>query len=77
MGFMTEQAGLMERLFGALRSLLAAVCGSLYLAVLLTATIFAMVTGIVGAAVTLLGIMAADLRSRKPVANASRRRRSL
>ena len=61
MGFMTEQAGLMERLFGALRSMLAPVRGSLYLAVLLTATIFAMATGIVGAAVTVLGIMAAPM----------------
>ena len=58
MGYMTEQAGLMERLFGALRSLLASLRGSLYLAVILTATIFAMATGIVGAAVTVLGIMA-------------------
>ncbi len=61
MGFMTEQAGLMERLFGALRNLLAPVRGSLYLTVLLTATIFAMATGIVGAAVTVLGIMAAPM----------------
>jgi TRAP-type mannitol/chloroaromatic compound transport system permease large subunit len=61
MGFMTEQAGLMERLFGALRSLLAPVRGALYLAVILTATIFAMATGIVGAAVTVLGIMAAPM----------------
>ena len=61
MGFMTEQAGLMERLFGALRNLLAAVRGALYLAVLLTATIFSMATGIVGAAVTVLGIMAAPM----------------
>jgi len=61
MGYMTEQAGLMERLFGALRSLLASVRGSLYLAVILTATIFAMATGIVGAAVTVLGIMAAPM----------------
>ncbi len=61
MGYMTEQAGLMERLFGALRSLLAQVRGSLYLAVILTATIFAMATGIVGAAVTVLGIMAAPM----------------
>jgi TRAP-type mannitol/chloroaromatic compound transport system permease large subunit len=64
MGFMTEQAGLMERLFGALRNLLAAVRGALYLAVLLTATIFAMATGIVGAAVTVLGIMAAPMMIR-------------
>jgi TRAP-type mannitol/chloroaromatic compound transport system permease large subunit len=61
MGYMTEQAGLMERLFRALRSLLAPVRGSLYLAVILTATIFAMATGIVGAAVTILGIMAAPM----------------
>ena len=58
MGYMTEQAGLMERLFRSLRSLLAFLRGSLYLAVILTATIFAMATGIVGAAVTILGIMA-------------------
>jgi TRAP-type mannitol/chloroaromatic compound transport system permease large subunit len=61
MGYMTEQAGLMERLFKALRSLLAPVRGSLYLAVILTATIFAMATGIVGAAVTILGIMAGPM----------------
>jgi TRAP-type mannitol/chloroaromatic compound transport system permease large subunit len=64
MGYMTEQAGLMERLFGALRSLLASLRGSLYLAVILTATIFAMATGIVGAAVTVLGIMAAPMMIR-------------
>jgi TRAP-type mannitol/chloroaromatic compound transport system permease large subunit len=61
MGYMTEQAGLMERLFGSLRSLLGPVRGSLYLAVILTATIFAMATGIVGAAVTVLGIMAGPI----------------
>src|ERR687895_2079469 len=61
MGYMTEQAGLMERLFGALRSLLAPVRGALYLTVILTATIFAMATGIVGAAVTVLGIMAGPI----------------
>jgi tripartite ATP-independent transporter DctM subunit len=58
MGFMTEQAGLMERLFLALRNLLAPVRGALFLTVILTAAIFAMATGIVGAAVTVLGIMA-------------------
>jgi tripartite ATP-independent transporter DctM subunit len=61
MGFMTEQAGLMERLFRALRDLLAPVRGALYLAVILTATVFAMATGIVGAAVTVLGIMAGPI----------------
>lgn len=61
MGFITEQAGLMERLFRAFRLILAPVRGSLYAVVILTATVFAMATGIVGAAVTVLGIMAAPM----------------
>ena len=61
MGFITEQAGLMERLFKAFRLLLAPMRGSLYLVVILTSTVFAMATGIVGAAVTVLGIMAAPI----------------
>ncbi len=61
MGFLTEQAGLMERLFSALRMMLAPVRGALFLVVILTAAIFAMATGIVGAAVTVLGIMAAPI----------------
>ncbi len=61
MGFVVEQAGLMERLFTAFRLLLAPVRGALYLVVLATATVFAMATGIVGAAVTVLGIMAAPI----------------
>ena len=61
MGFITEQAGLMERLFVAFRLLLAPVRGALFLVVILTATIFAMATGIVGAAVTVLGIMASPI----------------
>ena len=58
MGYMTEQAGLMKRLFEVLRNILAPIPGSLYLTVILTATVFAMATGIIGAAVTVLGIMA-------------------
>src|SRR3990167_6282288 len=61
MGYVTEQAGLMERLFIALRLLLAPIRGSLFAVVVLTATVFAMATGIVGAAVTVLGIMAAPI----------------
>src|SRR5688572_15867428 len=61
MGFVTEQAGLMERLFTAFRLLLAPIRGALYLVVVLTATVFAMATGIVGAAVTVLGIMASPI----------------
>jgi len=61
MGFITEQAGLMERLFTAFRLLLAPIRGSLYAVVVLTAAVFAMATGIVGAAVTVLGIMASPI----------------
>jgi tripartite ATP-independent transporter DctM subunit len=61
MGFITEQAGLMERLFRAFRDLLAPVRGSLFVVVILTSTVFAMATGIVGAAVTVLGIMASPI----------------
>jgi tripartite ATP-independent transporter DctM subunit len=64
MGYIVEQAGLMERLFKAFRLLLAPVRGALYLGVILTATVFAMATGIVGAAVTVLGIMAAPIMIR-------------
>ena len=58
MGIMMEQANLMERLFDAVQRLLSRVRGSLYLAVMFVATIFAAATGIVGASVTILGIMA-------------------
>src|ERR671915_1214221 len=61
MGFLTEQAGLMERLFRAFRLLLAPIRGSLFLVVILTSAVFAMATGIVGAAVTVLGIMASPI----------------
>jgi tripartite ATP-independent transporter DctM subunit len=61
MGFITEQAGLMERLFRAFRDLLAPIRGSLFAVVILTSTVFAMATGIVGAAVTVLGIMASPM----------------
>jgi tripartite ATP-independent transporter DctM subunit len=59
MGYLLEQSGLMERLFRGVQLALAGLRGSLYLAVLATATIFAAATGIVGSSVTLLGVMAA------------------
>jgi tripartite ATP-independent transporter DctM subunit len=64
MGYVVEQAGLMERLFLALRLALAPVRGSLFVVVILTATLFAMATGIVGAAVPVLGLMAAPMMLR-------------
>lgn len=59
MGLLLEQSGLMERMFVGVQQLLSGLRGSLYLAVLITATIFAAATGIVGSSVTLLGVMAA------------------
>jgi tripartite ATP-independent transporter DctM subunit len=59
MGHVLEQAGLMERLFKAFQLMLAPLRGSLYLGVLLTATLFATATGIIGASVTVMGLMAA------------------
>jgi tripartite ATP-independent transporter DctM subunit len=64
MGFLLEQSGLMQRLFRGVELAFASVRGSLYLAVLLTATIFAAATGIVGSSVTLLGVMAAPAMKR-------------
>jgi tripartite ATP-independent transporter DctM subunit len=59
MGHVLEQSGLMERLFRSFQLILAPLRGSLYLGVLLTATLFATATGIIGASVTVMGLMAA------------------
>ena len=64
MGLLMEQAGLMERLFRSVQLMLASTRGSLYIAVLFVSTIFAAATGIVGASVTILGIMAAKTMNR-------------
>lgn len=64
MGYMLEQAGIMERLFRGFQFTLAGVPGSLYIGVLLTATIFATATGIIGASVTLIGMLAAPVMMR-------------
>ena len=59
MGIMMESAGLMERLFSSVQLMLSRVSGALFYAVLFVSVIFAAATGIVGASVTILGIMAA------------------
>ena len=64
MGYICDQAGLMERLFRAFRDLFAPVRGSLYIVVILTATLFGIAAGTVGATVTLLGIMAGPMMIR-------------
>ncbi|MDB3872313.1 TRAP transporter large permease subunit, partial [Candidatus Pelagibacter sp.] len=57
-GILMESAGLMERLFSAIQLMLSRTRGALFYAVMFVSTIFAAATGIVGASVTILGIMA-------------------
>jgi tripartite ATP-independent transporter DctM subunit len=64
MGILMEKANLMERLFTSVQQILSRVNGSLFIAVLFVSTIFAAATGIVGASVTILGIMAAKTMNR-------------
>ena len=59
MGLLLERAGLMERLFLVTQKMLGGLNGSLYLSAMFVATLFGAASGIVGASVTLLGIMAA------------------
>lgn len=61
MGYMSERSGMLERLFKAFQTVFGGLRGSLYVGVILAATIFAMATGIVGAAVAVLGIMAGPM----------------
>lgn len=58
MGFFLERTGLMERLFRALQLAMGGMPGSLFLVTLLTATVFATATGIIGASVTVIGLLA-------------------
>ena len=69
MGYILERAGLMNRLFHAVQLLFGRVHGSLFLATIFTATLFAAATGIVGASVTIIALMAAPamLRSKYDV----------
>jgi tripartite ATP-independent transporter DctM subunit len=61
MGCVLESAGLMERLFHAVQLISGRLRGSMYLATIFTATLFAAATGIVGASVTIIGLMAAPV----------------
>ena len=61
MGYICDQAGLMERLFKAFRDLFAPINGALYVVVIVTATLFGIAAGTVGATVALLGIMAGPM----------------
>jgi TRAP-type mannitol/chloroaromatic compound transport system permease large subunit len=58
MGYLVERANLIEKLFRSLHLALVRVPGSLAVATIVTCAIFATATGIVGAVVTLMGLLA-------------------
>lgn len=58
MGYLVERANLIEKLFHSLHLSLARLPGSLGVATLVTCAVFATATGIVGAVVTLMGLLA-------------------
>jgi len=58
MGYLVERAALIERLFKSLHLAMSRIPGSLAVATIVTCAIFATATGIVGAVVTLMGLLA-------------------
>ena len=64
MGYLMEQGGLMDRLFKGFQLLMGPVPGSLYVGVLVTATIFGIAAGTVGATVVLMGIIAVPIMTK-------------
>ncbi|MCD6679502.1 MAG: TRAP transporter large permease subunit [Burkholderiaceae bacterium] len=58
MGYLVERANLIERLFKSLHLAMARLPGSLAVATIFTCAVFATATGIVGAVVTLMGLLA-------------------
>jgi TRAP-type mannitol/chloroaromatic compound transport system permease large subunit len=58
MGYLVERANLIDKLFKSLHLAMARVPGSLAVATIFTCAVFATATGIVGAVVTLMGLLA-------------------
>jgi tripartite ATP-independent transporter DctM subunit len=58
MGYVVERANILDRLFHAIQLAMRRVPGSLAVATLVTCALFATATGIVGAVVTLMGLLA-------------------
>ena len=58
MGYMIERSNILDRLFYSLQVALRAIPGSMAVAALVTCALFATATGIVGAVVTLMGLLA-------------------
>jgi TRAP-type mannitol/chloroaromatic compound transport system permease large subunit len=75
MGYLVERAALIERLFKSLHLALSRVPGSLAVATIVTCAIFATATGIVGAVVTLMGLLAFPGDAARGLQHAGRRGR--
>ncbi|HLT99777.1 MAG TPA: TRAP transporter large permease subunit, partial [Burkholderiaceae bacterium] len=58
MGYLVERANLIEKLFKSMHLAMARIPGSLAVATIATCAVFATATGIVGAVVTLMGLLA-------------------
>lgn len=58
MGYVVERAALIDRLFKSLHLAMSRVPGSLAVATIITCAVFATATGIIGAVVTLMGLLA-------------------
>jgi tripartite ATP-independent transporter DctM subunit len=58
MGYVVERSGILDRLFRSIQVAMGPIRGSLAIATLATCTIFAAATGIIGASVTLMGLLA-------------------
>ncbi|HEX2256522.1 MAG TPA: TRAP transporter large permease subunit [Afifellaceae bacterium] len=73
MGYIVERSNIVERLFSTLNIAARRLPGSMAMAALITCTLFATATGIVGAVVTLMGLLAfpAMLKARYDVSFAS------
>jgi tripartite ATP-independent transporter DctM subunit len=64
MGYILERVGLMDRLFRSFQQIVAPLPGALYLSVIVLCTLFAAATGIIGASVTLMSLIAAPIMIR-------------
>src|SRR2546430_619293 len=58
MGYVAERSGILDRLVPTILHIYGPLRGSLALSTVITCTIFAMATGIIGASVTLMGLLA-------------------
>ncbi|MGH2378201.1 MAG: TRAP transporter large permease [Candidatus Limnocylindria bacterium] len=65
MGYIVERAGILDRLFLSVQLVMGGVPGAIGVATLVTGTLFATATGIVGASVTLLGLLAMPAMMRR------------